>query len=204
MVDEWVDLQKNEVIPASKKAGIKTRTVYVSGIFGNGAEYLTSTPFDSTAEFDNPNPLIRALEAPGAARLTGKLNKCIESSNSYMNTRLADISNPLDTPPMIIVSVRYRSAQGKLQEYRDLFKSEILPVYKKAKVSVTVNQRGPGANPGDVTVVTGYPKYANMDAGPFLVQQIGQAAADRVNAKFAAIRTTIEVVVRRRVPELSF
>ena len=31
MLTEWVDLQKNEVDPALKKAGEKTRTVYVSG-----------------------------------------------------------------------------------------------------------------------------------------------------------------------------
>ena len=28
MVNEWVDLQKNEVIPGQKKGGIKTRTTY--------------------------------------------------------------------------------------------------------------------------------------------------------------------------------
>jgi hypothetical protein len=204
MVNEWMDLQKSEVVPALKKGGVKTRTVYSAGIFGNGGEYLTTQPFDNTAEFDGQSPLVKALDAPGAARLNGKLAKCLVSTNSYMSTRLDDISNVMDTPPTVIVAVRYRIAQGKMQEFRDLFKSELLPVYKKAKVSVTVNQRGPGGNPADVNVVTGYAKYAEMNAGPFLVQQLGQVGADRVNAKFAAIRTTVEVVVRRRVPELSF
>ena len=62
----------------------------------------------------------------------------------------------------------------------------------------------PGANPSDVTVTTGYAKYADLNSGGFLVQQLGQAGADRVNAKFASIRTTIEVVVRHRVDDLSF
>jgi hypothetical protein len=204
MVNEWIDLQKNEVVPALKKGGIKARTVFSSGIFGTAGEYLISQPFDNTAEFDGQSPLVRALDAPGATRLNTKLNKCVVSSNSFMNSRLDDISNVLATPPMVIVSVRYRIATGKLQEFRDLFKSEILPVYKKAKVSVTINQRGPGANPNDLTVVTGYAKYADMNGGPFLVQQLGQAGADKVNAKFAAIRTTVEVVVRRRMTDLSF
>ena len=38
MVDEWVDLQKNEVIPAQKKGGVKERTVMQTAI-GNSFEY---------------------------------------------------------------------------------------------------------------------------------------------------------------------
>lgn len=121
-----------------------------------------------------------------------------------MSTRLDDISNVLETPPQVVVSVRYRITAGKTQEFRDLFKSEILPVYKKEKVHVSVLQRGPGANPGDVSLVTGYAKFADMNGGPFLTQKLGQEAPNKVNAKFAGIRSIIEVVVRRRVADLSF
>jgi hypothetical protein len=34
MLNEWLDLQKNEVVPALKKARVATRTVYSSGLFG--------------------------------------------------------------------------------------------------------------------------------------------------------------------------
>jgi hypothetical protein len=204
MLNEWIDLQKNEVVPALKKAGVKTRTVLSSGIFGTSGEYVIIQPFDSTAEFDGPSPLVRALDAPGAARLQEKLRKCLLSSNSYMNTRFEDASNVLDRPPSVIVSVRYRIAQGKMQQFRDLVKSEILPVYKKASVQLTVNQRGPGANVNEVTMATGYNKYADMNGGGFLAQKLGQAEANRINAKFAGIRTLVEVVVRQRVADLSF
>jgi hypothetical protein len=204
MINEWVDLQKNEVVPALKKAGIKTRSVLSSGIFGRAGEYVVSQPFQNTAEFDGQSPLVKALDPPGAARLSAKLAKCIVSQYSHMNTRLEDISNVLSTPPEVIVAVRYRIAPGKLQEFRDLVKSDILPVYKKAKVQLTVNQRGPGANATDVTMVTGYAKYADLNGGPFLTQQLGQDAAAKINAKFTGIRTQIEVVVRHRVDDLSF
>jgi hypothetical protein len=204
MANEWLDLQKNEVVPALKKAGQTARTVYVSGLFGNSFEYLTVTPFGRYAEFDGPNPLVKALDAPGAARLVAKIDKCILSQNSYELTRLIDISNVIDGPaPAVLASVRYRIAAGKLQEFQDLVKSDILPVYKKAKVTLIVSQRGPGANVNDVTISTGYSKYADLDGGPFLVKQLGQEGANRINAKFANIRTLIEVAVRRRVAELS-
>ena len=121
-----------------------------------------------------------------------------------MNTRLDDLTNTVDPQPDVIVSARYRIAPGKMQEFRDLVKAELLPLYKKAKVGLTVHQRGPGGNPGDVNVVTGFAKFADLNGGPFLVQQLGAAGADKVNAKFAAIRTIVEVVTRRRLPDLSF
>jgi hypothetical protein len=116
-----------------------------------------------------------------------------------------DLSNVLDgPPPQMIVSARYRISPGKLADFENLVKSDILPLYKKAKVGLTVSQRGPGANPSDVTMSTAYSKFADLDGGPFVVKQLGQAAADRVNAKFVGIRTLIEVVVRTRVQDLSF
>jgi hypothetical protein len=204
MVNEWVDMEKNEVVPALKKGGVKTRNVFVTAQFGNAGEYVITQPFDNFSEFDGPSPLVKALDGPGAARLIAKLAKCEVSATSYEAIRLADISNVLDPPPAVIVSARYRIAAGKMPEFRELVKSEILPVYKKAKVSLIVNQRGPGANPADVNMVTGYSKMADLQGGAFLVQQLGQAGADKITAKFAGIRTLVEVVVRRRVAELSF
>jgi len=205
MLNEWLDIQKNEVVPALKKAGQTTRTVYHASLFGNSYEYVVITPFQKFAEFDAGNPLIKALGETAAARLQEKLRKCTESSTSYVNTRLANLSNVLDgAPPQMIVNARYRIAPGKMTDFQNLVKSEILPVYKKAKVGLTVNQRGAGANPNDVTMSTVYSKFADMDGGPFLVKQLGQEGADKVNAKFVGIRTLIEVVVRVREPELSF
>jgi hypothetical protein len=61
MLTEWVDLQKNEVVPALKKAGEKTRTVYVSGLFGSSYEYVIITPIASFAQFDGDSPILKTL-----------------------------------------------------------------------------------------------------------------------------------------------
>ncbi len=205
MLNEWLDLQKNEVVPALKKAGVKTRTVYVSGLFGTAGEYVTVQPFEKYADFDGESPTTKALGAAGAARLNEKLRKCLLSQNSYALNRLADISNVIDGPPApVLVTVRYRIAPGRMQDFQNLVKSDILPVYKKAKVGLIVNQRGPGANTADVTMSTAYSKMADLDGGPLLVKQLGQDGANKINAKFLGIRTLIEVVVRNRVADLSF
>jgi hypothetical protein len=205
MLNEWLDLQKNVVVPALKKAGLKTRTVYSNGLFGNAYEYTIVTPFEKYAEFDEPNPMIRALGQPAAARLNEKTRKCVVSSNSYSITRLADLSNTLEgAQPAIVVSARYRIAPGKMTEFENLVKFDVLPVYKKGKTGLLVFRRGPGANTNDVTLNTLYSKYADLDGGPFLTKQLGQDAAGRINAKFTGIRTMVEVVVRFRVADLSF
>ena len=205
MLTEWLDLQKNEVVPALKKAGVKTRNVYVSGLFGNAGEYVIIQPFEKYADFDGESPLTKALGAAGSARLAEKLRKCLVSQNSYANNRFADLSNIPDGPPAsVLVTARYRITAGRIQDFQNLVKSDILPVYKKAKVGLIVNQRGVGANPADVTMSTGYSKMADLDGGPFLVKQLGQDGANKINAKFAGIRTLIDVVVRNRVADLSF
>jgi hypothetical protein len=205
MLAEWIDLQKNEVVPAMKKAGEKTRTVYATSLFGDSYEYLLISPIENMSQFDGQSPLVKALDTPGANRLNEKLRKCTVSATSYMITRLPEISNILEGPtPNMLVTVRYRIAPGKMPDFQNLMKAEVLPVYKKAKMGMIVNQRGVGANVNDVTVSTAFAKFADMDAGPFMAQQLGKEAADRLNAKFIGIRNIMDVVVRRKVADLSF
>jgi hypothetical protein len=206
MINEWLDLQKNEVVPALKKAGVKTRTVYATGVFGTTGEYVVLTPFEKYAEFDGENPIIKALGAAGGARLLEKLRKCLVSQNAFATTRLDELSNviPGAPPAAVAVQVRYRITPGKMQDFENLVKSDVLPVYKKAKVGLLVTQRGPGANTADVVMGTQYSKYADLDGGPFLLKQLGQEAVNKLNAKFVGIRTQVEVVVRTRVADLSF
>src|ERR1017187_3219456 len=87
MLTEWVDLQKNEVVPALKKAGEKTRTVYVSGLFRSSYEYVIITPIASFAQFDGDSPILKTLGPVPAARLGEKLRKCTVSSDRK-STRL--------------------------------------------------------------------------------------------------------------------
>ena len=59
-------------------------------------------------------------------------------------------------------------------------------------------------NTNEVTVSTAYAKFADMEGGPFIMQQLGREGADKLNAKFNGIRNMVDVVVRRKVADLSF
>ena len=135
------------------------------GAFRAGAE-LVGKPVEKFADFDGASPMVKALDEAGARRLSSKLQKCILGSNSFVSVRMLDLSNVIEgETPKFIVSSRYRIAAGKMEDFRNLMKSDVLPVYKKAKVGVTVGRRTLGSNTNDVTVSIAYNKYADLDGG---------------------------------------
>jgi len=203
MLNEWLDLEKNELVPALKKGGVSTQSVFATA-FGTTGEYVIIRPLDKYADLDGPSLLVKALGQAGADRLVARVRRCLESQTVYTQTRMVDISNVVTPPPEVIVSVRYRITPGKMDDFRALVKSDLLPVYKKAKVQFVVNQRGPGANVNDVTMSTGFQKFAEMDGGTFPTRQLGAEGAAALNAKFRPMRTLVEMVVRHRVDELSW
>ena len=207
MVTEWFDLQKNEVVPALKKAGVTSRTVLATQV-GNAYEYATLTPFPSWAAMDGDAPLVRALGAEAAARLNAKIRKCILTQQSYMTNRVDDLNMYAGDALVWRIAVR-RAMPGKMTEYLAFYKADILPAMQKAKADgkiagATVAVRGAGAQSGEFTTVTYYSKFADMDAGDPMVLTLGQDAVDKIGAKGALLSTAVQVIVRRRVAELSF
>ena len=204
MVNEWLDLQKNEFIPAQKKAGLATRTTYQT-VFGNTNEFLTVTPFGKYAEFDGQSQLEHTLGAVGAARLAAKLQKCLESRQVYISNALPELSSaPAGQLPALGVFTRVRVANGKLEDYEAFLKGEILPIYKKADVGMTVSRRGLGADSSDVVQISWLSKMADIDVGSPITRALGPAGAAKLLAKTAGMATLVEQVVRRRVPDLSY
>src|SRR5437764_6678221 len=53
MMDEWAALVKNEVLPALKKAGVKSGQVYQT-MLGNTSEFQIVTPLDKMSNLDLP------------------------------------------------------------------------------------------------------------------------------------------------------
>ena len=210
MLNEWLDLQKNEVIPALKKAGVPSREVRAA-VAGDNYEYLSITPAEKFAALDRPGALARALGPEASARLIAKLRKCIESQRTYLTNTVSELSLLPDpkAPPLVSVTTRVRTTPGREQDFENYVKTDLLPVYKKAKAEgkiagYTVSRRGFGANLQDRTQTTYYNKFADMDAGNALNVMLGQEAANKIRAKRNGLATLVEQVVRRRVADLSF
>ena len=207
MLNEWLDLQKNEVIPAQKKAGATQRTILQTAV-GNSFEYTILTPYPSFEAADGVGALARALGPEGAARLNAKTRKCIEQQRTYLSNRVNDLTIDAGAAPVSRISVR-RALPGKQQEYLDFIKTDLLAAYKKAKADgkiagYSVWIRGVGAPVGEIALNIDYNKFADMDAGDPLVLALGQAAVTKLNAKRDSLSTAVQTNIRRRVADLSF
>ena len=207
MVNEWLEIQRNEVVPAQKKAGLTSRTTLVTQV-GNAFEYAILTPFPKWEAMDGDTPLVRALGREGAAQVNAKLRKCVLTQTSYMTNRVDSLTIAADSAPVWRVAVR-RALPGKMQEYIAYYRAEVLPGLRKAKASgkiagSTIAIRGVGATTGEFTTVTQYANFAGLDGGDPLVQALGQEAAARINAKGGELSTATQVIVRRRIADLSF
>ena len=190
MLNEWLDLQKNEVMPAQKKGGVTTRTV-LQTVIGNSFEYAIIVPFPVFAALDGENPQQKALGAEAAARLAAKVRKCVDTQRTYLLNRRDELAIAQGAAPAARTTVR-RAAPGKQAEYLNYLKSDVLPAMKKAKetgkiAGYNVSTRGVGAQAGEITTTTYYNKFADLDAGNPAVAVVGQAAAAAMTAKAAEI-----------------
>jgi len=167
MASEWLSIQKNEVNPALKKGGVATRTVPET-VLGNPYEYVSITPLANLSELDGDNPLVKGLGKDGAARLQVKTRRCIEGQTLFVSTRVDELSPVPKNPEPIWVSARYRTAPAKGPDYENFLKTDILPVYAKAKAAEKIAghslaRRGPGADTRDRTTVIYLNKVADME-----------------------------------------
>ncbi len=208
MAAEWEKLQKNEVIPALKKAGVTSRTV-VRTVVGNQFEYLVFTPMPLWAEMDREAPLVRALGQQGADALRAKVRRCVLTANSYLVVRNDSLSVPSADAPIWRTTIR-RGVPGKANEIGQLYANEIAPAMKKAKemgliAGYMFSTRGVGANSYEFSETTQYATFADMDKGDPMVNAIGNRDASTAIAdKRTALAPSVTTIIRRRVADLSF
>lgn len=207
LADQWLAVQREEVIPAQKQAGVASRVTLATSL-GNAFEYAIILPFPSFAAMDGDAPLVRALGREGAARVNAKLRAAVHEQHSFLTNRQEALQVAPGDAPIWRTSVR-RVLPGQLSTYLAYLASDVLPGMKKAKsegriAGYGVATRGVGATSGELTTITYYAKFADMDAGDPLVGALGRDEANRINAKGTSLATTVTTVVRRRIADLSF
>jgi len=205
-VGEWLELQRNEVVPALKKAGIEHYTTYQT-VVGELAEFVIVRPF-AFAELDEADALDRALGTAGAAALRAKLGACTESMHRSIENRHDDLYlNP--GPAAVLFESRYRAMPGRARDYMTFVRSEMYPVMKQAQadgtfagLSVTTSVQG--GEPGIITLNMHYADFAPLDGPPPVAKTLGPEGTAAFLAKGAGLITQLDQRILRRVPDLSF
>lgn len=209
MLTTWEDLQKNEMIPAQKKAGLPWRHTLANGAAGQGFTRVTILPFTKYADFDMPGFLVRAVSAEANANYNAKIRSTIQSQHAYIYTLEQDasiISNATTMPQFQFVQSA-KVLPGKGGEFLASLREDYLPAFKKAGVKDywvwTLNGGAPG---GERVLVRPIEKYAELDKPALLVQAgLTQDQQDKIAARRnATLATGIEAEVLRFIPELSY
>ncbi|MGQ0736767.1 MAG: hypothetical protein ACT4QD_24330 [Acidobacteriota bacterium] len=208
LLQAYQDLIRTELVPAVKKAGIAWRWVFANTpMGGQGFTFVTVTPITNYAQFDQPNPLQAAMGADALARYNAKIRATIESTSTVIHTSIesASLQSFSRTPPNLVIVTTLNLLPGKGPDFTSLITTEYLPALKKAGVTdYWVSAANFGAPNSMRTIVTTAKAFADIDAGPAINRALGAEAAQKLNQKRAALTTSIENVVLRLVPELSF
>jgi len=205
MLGEWLDLQRKAVVPALKKAGVTSRTVYSSRVFGTAFEYRIVQPLNRFADFDSRESQAVGFGSAGDDKLGAQLRKCLSGASSFLITVLPELSNPSENKaPALIQFLRLRIADGKMREYEEAYRSEVVPALRKAGAYVNVAGRRLGTDGQDLTFETPLNSFADLDAPPALIRSLGPEGAAKLTAKLNSLATVVENTIWVRESDLSF
>jgi hypothetical protein len=206
-VSQWLQLERDQVLPALQKAGVQHQAVYET-VLGDTPEYTVVRTLAGFEEFDGPDPLVRALGAAGGGRLEEALAACTQSIHRSVENRQEEFFLDPGNAQVQYAS-KYRALPGKSQAYMEFFRAEMMPVLRKAKdngtfagIDVTVSAHG--GEWGLITLNMYYTRFAPLDGEPPVAKTLGPEGTRVLLAKGAGLITPLEWIVRKRLPQLTY
>lgn len=203
MGSEYVDYLKNEANPAMQKGGVKQRAVWQTATFGEGGEYVFLTPIESLAQFDNPNPAVKALGQEGAAALWAKRQRLVSSSRQVQITARPDLglAPKADYAYKLGVSANVSVTPGRTDEYEKYVKALSATAAKTNAKGVLVGKAGLGGDPNSYRVMVLFDNWADLEK--YQTARAKAAAETKLTPPAAGVVAHTEWRVYRYVPELS-
>jgi len=206
MALEWEEFQKKETIPTLQKAGIEQRDAWRTAI-GEAYEVAFVTPIANLAVRDEPNPMVKALGEEGARAYAAKNRRLIAGSRSFVIRTRPDLSyapTSNDSPKLAVLS-SLSIAPGRITDYENYVKTDVLPIQKKAQsLGYLVSQTMFGGDGNEFVTLAMVNSFADLDKGPAALRVLGPEGAAKLSAKTAGIISRTERIVIRYDPELSF
>ena len=151
-LDDYVELQLEEVNPTLQRAGVPWRSVWRIAEFGNSYELQLVTPMSSLAQYDTGGPLARVLQPDRRLRLVDRLRRLTVSRKRYAMRYRPDMSVEADDVGGLSLArvTTIQVAPGRTAELEDFLRSS-LPKFSDANLVFGVYERvfGPGpSRPG--------------------------------------------------------
>ena len=203
-LDDFIEMQLEEVNPALQRAGVPWRSAWRTAEFGNTYERLFVTPVASLAELDFGGPLARVLEPDRLARIRDRVRRTLTSRQSYAVRYRSDLSVESDDVSGLSLAwiTTLQVAPGRLADW-EAFLRENLTQFRGADVVFGVYERVFGPGPAVWQIVENHSSFSELDRPTILQRTFGERA-DEIAARLAGVLLSIERSVLRYDPELSF
>ena len=207
LVTVWQDLQRNEVVPALKKAGVNERKVYRT-VLGNTTEFISYLPFPDYGEMDGPDALERALGKAAADNLKARLNACLLSTNSRLeNSRNEFFIDPTDAPALF--SSAYRAAAGRSADYMNFLRNHMQSPMQRAVDSGFIEGyqamiTDQGGEVGIYILNMFYPDFDTLDQGPPAAHMMGPEELAEFFRAGVGLISPLGQYIHRYVSDISF
>jgi hypothetical protein len=207
MLQEWEDIQKNEVNPAIRKAGVPFRSVWQTAVFGDAFSFILVEPIEKFARFDEASPVESGAGKEESARIAAKLRKCIVSSRGVAGRFRTDLSilKALQRPPGLGIAVDITVEPSKRDEFEQFFKNEALPAWRKTEIDgLQVLQPVFGGVTNRYSMVFLVGKFAYLDGGPPLLKALGAEGMKKLEDRAAALIESEEITMYFYRDDLSY
>ena len=203
-LDEYIELQLEEVNPGLQRAGVPWRSAWRTAEFGQTYQRVFVAPIENLTDYDSGGPLARALEPDRLQLLLDRLRRCTVSRESYAVRYRADLSiEAEDVGEMFLARVTaLEIAPGRTAEW-EAFLEEHLPQFRGADVVFGIYQHVFGPGPPIWQIVENHSSFAELNQPSIIARTFGDQASE-VAASFAGVLTSIERTVLRYDTELSY
>ncbi len=193
-------IERDEVIPALRKGGVRYRAAWRTAEFGDAYELLLIRPIDDFAAYDAGDSF-SSLGPREAERLREQLRRCIQGRVTTALLQRPDLGvAEAGLPFAVVTTVNVATGQGVAYE---AFLRNTLPGAKKAGVAFGVYQRVYGRQTAWL-LVENLPGLGELARPGGLFRAFGQESADRLIGGLEGIVDSVERKVIRYDPELSF
>jgi len=206
LLTEWQEWQKSEAIPTLQKGGVKERNVWQT-VIGEGFEYAMLTPIENFAQRDGQNPIVKALGEQGAQAYAAKNRRFLSSSRTLVIATRPDLSYTPERkePPTLGVLTLSSIAPGRMTDYENHVKTDVLPMQKQAQApGYYVSQTIFGGDGNEFVSMSLVNTFADLDKGPPAIRVLGAAGAAKLSTKATGIITHVERTLCRYDTTLSF
>ena len=184
-LDDYIELQLNEVTPGLQAAGIPWRSVWRTAEFGNSYELQFVTPLGDLADYDIGGPLARVMEPERFQRLVDRLRRFTVSRESYAIRYRADLSVESDEVGSLFLArvTTVQVAPGRGAEWT-AFLEQRLPQFRGASLVFGVYERMFGPAPTSWQIAENHASFTDL-AQPGIIARAFGDQADAVTAEIA-------------------